>query len=75
MNIQIADLEQELLVIVQDDGQGIANEQSANKKRSYGLLGMSERAQFLGGSLVIESTPGKGTRIEASLPYGKSKEE
>ncbi len=68
VEIQIADLGNELVVIVQDDGQGIAAQPSAKKSR-YGLLGMSERAQSLGGSLMIESAPGKGTRIEASLPY------
>ena len=66
--IQIAELGKELIVIVQDNGQGIQNDQSTTQKRSYGLLGMSERAQSLGGSVMIESIPGNGTRIEASLP-------
>lgn len=33
-----------------------------------GLMGMRERANLLGGRLVVTSTPGKGTAIEAGLP-------
>jgi len=33
-----------------------------------GLLGMQERAELLGGRLDVRSTPGKGTRITASIP-------
>lgn len=33
-----------------------------------GLLGMQERAELLGGKLDIRSTPGKGTRLTASIP-------
>jgi len=69
VDIQIADLGKELVVIVQDNGQGISTETQASKKRSYGLLGMGERAQSLGGDVIIESQPGKGTRIEANLPH------
>jgi signal transduction histidine kinase len=72
IDIQVANLGESLLVVVQDNGQGMSDNDTvaaASKKRSYGLLGMSERAQSLGGSVIIESAPGKGTRIEASLPY------
>jgi signal transduction histidine kinase len=33
-----------------------------------GILGMRERAELLGGSFQIESSPGHGTRIRVSLP-------
>lgn len=33
------------------------------------MLGMRERVGLLGGNLLVESEPGKGTRIEASIPY------
>ncbi len=38
------------------------------KPASFGLLGIRERIEALGGELHIESTPGKGTRIEGTLP-------
>ena len=34
----------------------------------YGLQGIRERARSLGGSAVIETAPGKGTRITVDLP-------
>ena len=36
----------------------------------YGLTAMRERVEGLAGSLAIESEPGAGTTISASLPVG-----
>jgi signal transduction histidine kinase len=68
VDVRLVDLEHSLAVIVQDDGRGIPVEGTESGKRRYGLLGMSERATLLGGSLQIESTPDTGTRVEAILP-------
>lgn len=67
VSVRLQDLAAEMLLIVKDDGRGLP-EPSAGKKKTYGLLGMHERVKLLGGSLDISSVPGKGTRIEASLP-------
>ncbi|MCI0491357.1 MAG: response regulator, partial [Planctomycetes bacterium] len=53
VEIHVVDLGTELVVIVQDDGVGMATKATGGKTGRYGLLGMSERAQLLGGSLVI----------------------
>jgi len=53
-----------LSVTIQDDGRGFRPGQT----KGLGLIGMQERAQSLGGSLRINSEPGKGTRVEARLP-------
>ena len=34
----------------------------------YGLLGMHERVELIGGKLTIESAPGKGTHLKIHLP-------
>lgn len=68
VDIQLAGLEKELLLVVQDNGIGI-QQQVAGKRRSFGVLGMRERVAMLGGELLVESEPGKGTRVEASIPY------
>jgi signal transduction histidine kinase len=39
----------------------------ARERGGFGLQGMEERAARLGGQLVIESTPGKGTRIQVEI--------
>ena len=57
-----------LLVIVEDDGRGF----DANLIREHGrlgLLGMKERAEMLGGTMTLESTPGCGTTLFVEVPY------
>jgi signal transduction histidine kinase len=51
-------------VTVTDDGQGF----DAARTRGMGILGMQERIRNLGGSFSIESTPGRGTTVRATLP-------
>jgi signal transduction histidine kinase len=50
---------------VRDDGEGF---DPAFATKGFGLLGMRERVQLLEGSLQIESAPGSGTTVRASLP-------
>jgi CheY-like chemotaxis protein len=38
-----------------------------------GLLSLRERAQHIGGSLVIESEPGQGSRLTLKIPYNIGK--
>lgn len=56
-----------VVVRVCDNGKGIA-EQDARKARSFGLLGMRERAYVLGGDFTIGRAPQGGTQIEAVIP-------
>ncbi len=56
-----------VVVRVCDDGKGIAEEDS-HKARSFGLLGMRERAYVLGGELRVARAPRGGTLIEAVIP-------
>ena len=51
---------------VEDDGQGFEAENSFSGR--YGLVGMNERANLLGGAFCVRSAPGEGTRIEVSIP-------
>lgn len=67
VEIHLFKLESDLVVVVQDDGQGI-RPKAPGSGSSYGLIGMRERAELLGGSLHIDSSPHQGTRIEAHLP-------
>lgn len=56
-----------LVVEVRDDGRGfIAAE--VQRVKSFGLLGMHERALALGGRLDIVSSPGKGTVVGLTIP-------
>ncbi len=59
-----------LCLEVRDNGQGF--DVAAVAGRGMGLTSMRERAEQLGGSLTIESGPGRGTAIRAELPVPKS---
>ena len=68
VNITLAEEDDVIALIVEDDGIGFDPEEEANRKRGLGLLGMGERAAILQGELKIESGSGKGTRIHARIP-------
>jgi signal transduction histidine kinase/ligand-binding sensor domain-containing protein len=54
---------------VRDDGVGIGPEfLNGGRPGHYGLAGMRERAQALGGRMVIWSRPGAGTEIDLEIP-------
>jgi two-component system, NarL family, sensor histidine kinase DegS len=59
---------------VTDDGMGFDLVKAARHKKSVGLLSMRERAELIGGSLQIQSTPGKGTAVTLLLPSEKKVE-
>lgn len=59
------------VITVADNGKGFdvsAFEQQAAKNTGYGLHSVRERLNLFDGSLIIDSTPGAGTRVTVSLP-------
>jgi PAS domain S-box-containing protein len=56
-----------LCVRVRDNGVGLRRQPGGGEK-SHGLLGMKERAQTLGGSATISSSPEGGTLVEIAIP-------
>jgi PAS domain S-box-containing protein len=56
-----------LYLEVRDDGVGAAPQALADA-RSYGVMGMRERASHFGGRLTIDSAPGAGTRVRLVMP-------
>ena len=53
---------------VQDNGVGFSAHQRPQEGR-FGLRGIQERAEILGGSVSIRSEPGMGTDVTVRLPY------
>lgn len=53
----------EVWLTVADDGRGFDPASAHERDGRFGLRGMAERADALGGSLAIESAPGEGTRV------------
>jgi signal transduction histidine kinase len=54
-------------LIVQDDGRGLQNPAEISGGH-FGLQGVRERVNKLGGVLEIHSRPGEGTRLAVSVP-------
>jgi PAS domain S-box-containing protein len=59
--------DRQIVLILEDDGIGF-DDNPALGERGLGLLAMHERAESVGGSLSIESTPGKGTTLYIQIP-------
>jgi signal transduction histidine kinase len=57
----------QLVLEVEDDGKGITDDALADAK-SFGILGMHERSQFLGGELLICRAKSAGTVVRLRLP-------
>ena len=51
---------------IRDNGQGFRN---TAPSRTHGLRGMQHRALSLGGTCVIQSAPGQGTKISFRVPF------
>ncbi len=60
-----------LVVIVEDNGIGF-DPHTVQSDKHLGLFGMRERVDTIGGKIVIESEPGKGTTIMVEVEYGAS---
>jgi ligand-binding sensor domain-containing protein/signal transduction histidine kinase len=59
----------ELKMQVEDDGCGFDPSSPANGH--YGIVGMRERIEHLGGKFVLHSGPGEGTHLEVAVPLTK----
>lgn len=62
-------LPEDVWVEVGDDGRGFDTRQAAARADGHlGIVGMYERAEWLGGSLTIVSAPQQGTRVRLTVP-------
>ncbi len=65
--VQVRRVDRRLLVEVRDDGRGLT-EPEAQRATRFGLLGMRERAEALGGQFTLDGAPGQGLRVCVELP-------
>jgi signal transduction histidine kinase len=56
-----------LLLSIQDDGKGF----QAQQEKGMGILGMQERVSYLGGIFMMDSEPGRGTKLSVTLPLAQ----
>jgi signal transduction histidine kinase len=66
----------QLRVVIADDGQGFTpGPQSNGKARPLGLTSMRERVEALGGTFQVNSQPGSGTQVTATIPMSRTSRE
>jgi len=65
--VTLASARGELILAVRDDGRGFDSAETGAAE-GLGLTSMRERAHAVGGRLRVETTPGRGTRIEVRIP-------
>jgi signal transduction histidine kinase len=73
MTVRLSQQDGQVQLAIVDDRQGFDPAVAATRPASpdgggLGLVGMRERVDRLGGSLIIESTPGAGTTVAVTLP-------
>lgn len=57
-----------LKIMIEDNGKGISENHQEKGRHSMGILGMKERAIFLGGKITIDSVKEEGTKISLLVP-------
>ena len=69
VRLELSDLEGVLTLEVSDDGRG-ARAEDLGKLNSFGLVGLRERAESVGGWLDVVAEPGRGLNLILSIPLG-----
>lgn len=70
VSILVERRQQAIVAVVEDDGQGFDAEQIHRDGR-LGLIGIRERADILGGRVMIESAQGRGTSLFIWIPLAE----
>ncbi len=68
IHVAVTCVDAALTVVVDDDGHGFSPQDRL--RVGLGLRGMCERVTRLGGTMAIESHPGDGATVRASIPLG-----
>jgi signal transduction histidine kinase len=71
VNVALTENDENIYLQITDDGKGF---DTKVKKGTLGLMGLRERAVSIDGELRIESEPGKGTTVLATIPKNRSYE-
>lgn len=77
VEVSLAPDEGGIRLTVADDGRGFEVPDDLDRLARaghYGLVGLRERAETVGGTLVVDAAPGRGTRVQVTVPTGHSGE-
>lgn len=69
IHVKFENTEEYLTAVITDNGKGF--EMDKKREDTFGIIGMKERVDMLSGKLVINSKPGKGTKVIVRIPCPK----
>ncbi len=67
VQVSLSEQDHHLMLKVQDNGKGI-DQGKLQESRTFGILGMRERAHVFGGDVAVTGTPGQGTVVAVQIP-------
>jgi signal transduction histidine kinase len=70
VSIVLSQSSETVQALIEDDGQGFSAD--VNDGHGFGLIAMRERIALLGGDIAIESAPGAGTTLRATIPLSRA---
>ncbi len=65
ITVSLESRDDEVMLRISDDGGGLKTEVSADPHRGFGLRAMHERAEAIGGDLIVDERSGGGTSVKA----------
>jgi signal transduction histidine kinase len=71
-NVEVRERNGTLLLTVNDNGAGFGQAPRKSVFPRFGLATMRERAESIGGTFSVESTPGAGTTVRVAIPLAGS---
>lgn len=76
VRVRVRQFDDRLKAEIEDDGCGFEiNAPGETGRRGLGLLGMRERATLAGGTLSIDSAPGRGAKVTLTIPLAPKEKE
>jgi len=70
VRVRLGEQDGTLTIEIRDDGQGFP-EEAIRSPRSFGIVGMRERAASQGGVLLVTSSPSAGTTVRVTFPLDR----
>ena len=67
VDIELSEDDDDILIIIKDNGIGITESNMLNPE-SFGIIGMNERMQQIGGKLEISGVPSQGSVVTLKIP-------
>jgi signal transduction histidine kinase len=70
VNVGISRKADDIKIVVEDDGIGF-DASKIDTDLTFGFFSIRERLKYLGGSLSIDTGPGRGTRVTVTSPLDR----